>query len=319
MVLGADAFKGVFSILPSCATSNADKADAKNTVDKESLRTLVANLVDDGVHGIITTGSMGEVHAVNWEEHKEIIDTVIDVVNDRVPVLVGTWAPNTRESIMKTKYAADAGADGVMNGPPQYVEPTVDNTIQYYKDLNDYCPDMAIMIYSNPGVFRVTIPVARYEQIMEEVPNVVAVKETISSLRRMLVEAWMCKDKISFMSHSSLLYPCMTFGFTGAWDPTWVNCGPGPVLKLYDACEKKDWETAKAIAEDFRRLDLVFEKVLTHSFGQYQVNWEHLLLNAAGYVQTGPSRRPFVHVPDGVKKAAEVMAEEYKKMVAKWK
>jgi hydratase-aldolase len=220
---------------------------------------------------------------------------------------------------MKTKYAADAGADGVMNGPPHYIEPTVENTIQYYRDLSDACPSMAIMIYHNPGVFRVTIPVERYEEIMQ-IPNVVAVKETLYDLSRMMLEAWMCRGRISFMCHSSLLYPCMMFGFTGAWDPTWVNCGPGPVLRSYEACERKDWVTAMKISDDFRKLDLIYRKAMNgYDFNRYQVNWEHLLLNAAGYIQTGPARRPFVHVPETVKKAAEISAEEYKKMAAKWK
>jgi len=319
MVLGPERFRGVFSILPSPATQDAYSPLAKDTVNRDALRTLVNNLIEAGVHGIITTGSMGEAHTLLWEEHKVLIDTVVDAVNGRVPVIIGTWAPNTRESIMKTRYARDAGADGVMNGPPHYIEPTVENTIQYYRDLADACPEMAIMIYHNPSVFRITIPVERYEEIMK-IPNVVAVKETLYDLPRMMLEAWLCKGRISFMCHSSLLYPCMMFGFTGAWDPTWVNCGPEPVLKLYKACEERDWEKAKKISEDFIKLDLVQRKALgNYSFSQYQVNWEHLLLNAAGYVQTGPARRPFAHVPEAVRKAAETVAEEYKKIRSKYK
>lgn len=319
MVLGPEKFKGVFPIVPSCSTADAYKATARNTFDKKSFSDLIRRQVDDGVHGIITTGSMGEAHTLLWEEHKELIDTVVDVVNGRVPVIIGTWAPNTRESIMKTKYAADAGADGVMNGPPHYIEPTVENTIQYYRDLAENCPDMAIMVYSNPSIFRVTIPVERYEEIMT-IPNVVAVKETIWDINRSLLEAWMCRGKISFMTYSPLLFPFMMFGFTGCWDPIFVNCGPGPVLKYYDACVKKDWETAKKISDDFQRIDLIQRKALIgYDFVKYQVNWGHIIANASGYAKTGPTRRPFYHVPEPVKKAAETVAQEYLKMVEKWK
>jgi hydratase-aldolase len=177
-------FKGVYALIPACATPDAHMWSSTDTINVESQRSLVSNLIEDGADGIITTGSTGECHTLLWNEQQKLFETVVDEANGRVPVITGTWAPNTREAIMKTRYAVDIGVDGIMNGPPQYVEPTVDNTIQYYKDLAEACPNTAIMIYHNPNAFRVTIPVERFTQIKEEIPTVLSMKESMADIDR---------------------------------------------------------------------------------------------------------------------------------------
>jgi hypothetical protein len=54
-------------------------------------------------------------------------------------------------------------------------------------------------------------------------------------------------------------------------------------------------------------------------FQPIPINWEHLLLNVAGYVQTGPARRSFAYVPEAVRKVDGTVAEEYKKIRSKYK
>jgi len=318
--VSAKEFKGVFPILPTCSTKDAQSLYSTNTVDIEAMKDLTERLIEAGVHGIIALGSMGEVHTVLWEEYKAVIDALVDTVNGKVPLIIGCWAPNTREAVKKAKYVMDAGGDGIMAAPPHYLKPSIENAIQFFRDLADACPDLAIMIYHNPMVFRYRIPIEKWEDLME-IPNVVAVKETDNNLPRMMVEAYLCKDKISFMCHSILLFPCMLFGFTGAWDPLWVNCGPEPILKLYKACEENNWDLARKITEDFIKLSIYEVKVLQGYdwLESYQVDWEHLVLNAAGYVYTGEPRRPFVHVPEQIIKAAEALGKEYRKIVEKWK
>ncbi|MEM3714192.1 MAG: hypothetical protein QXF82_04510 [Nitrososphaeria archaeon] len=60
------------------------------------------------------------------------------------------------------------------------------------------------MTYCNPTVFRLTIVVERYEAIMK-ISNVVAVKEILYDLPRIVLETYMYKGKISFMYHSPLI------------------------------------------------------------------------------------------------------------------
>jgi hydratase-aldolase len=320
MVLGPDKFKGVFALVPACATPDAHKWEAVDTFDKDSFSTLVDRLIRDGVHGVMTTGSMGEGHTLLWEEQKRLFETVVDVVNGRVPVIMGTWAPNTREAIVKSRYAADIGADGVLSGPPHYEKLSVDNVVQYYKDLSEACPDIAIVIYHNPSVFRVTIPVERYVQIMEEIPNAVAVKETLSDTFRVRAEAELCKGKIGFMAMENNLMEAMKCGFTGCWS-VYVNMNPKPTLRLYEACVKKEWKTAREITAAFNAIWAKVNSILEQNgldFFSYEENIMHIMVNESGYAKTGPARRPFAIVPEAVEKAAKLISQEHKEIVKKF-
>jgi hydratase-aldolase len=301
MVLKYDDFKGVYALIPACATPDAHKWSSKNTINVEAQRSLVNRLIEDGVNGIITTGSTGEY--------------------GRVPVLTGTWAPNTRESIMKTRYAVDAGVDGIMNGPPQYVEPTVDNTIQYYKDLAESCPNTTIMIYHNPNAFRVTIPVERFTEIKEKIPTVLSMKESMADLDRMKALAKVAGDKICFMTYEPFAMEAMQHGFGGIWSAHSICMGPEPVLKLYQSIIKKDWEPAKAITDECMEIyNRFFEKMGGFQvFMKYQVNAMHECVNAAGYAQAGPARPPFTHTPEFVLEACRAHARDWRNLVEKWK
>lgn len=320
MVLKYDDFRGVYALVPACATPDAHKWSAEATIDVEAQRELVNRLIEDGVHGIITTGSTGECHTLLWEEQKTLFDTVVDAVDGRVPVLTGTWAPHTRESIAKTRYAFDIGADGVMNGPPQYVEPTVENTIQYYRDLADACPEMTVMIYHNPGAFRVTLPVERFEEI-KEIPNVVAMKESLPDLDRMKALADTAGDKICFMTYEPFAMEAMRHGFGGIWSAHSICMGPEPVMRLYDSIVGEDWQTAGAITRECNEIyDRFFEGMGGFQvFLKYQVNAMHECVNAAGYARSGPARPPFTHVPEIVRTACRAHARDWRQLVERWK
>jgi hydratase-aldolase len=321
LVLRYDDFKGVYALIPASATEDAYRWSARDTIDEEATRELVDKLIEDGVHGIITTGSTGECHTLLWEEQKKLFETVVDAVNSRVPVLTGTWAPNTRESIEKTRYAADVGSDGVMNGPPQYVEPTVENTIQYYKDLGDACPDMTIMIYHNPGAFRVTLPEECFVRISEEIPNVVAMKESLADLGRMRRLAELVGDKICLMTYEPFAAEALRFGFGGIWSAHSICMGPEPVLRLHDSIVKGDWDTAKKISEACMEIYVrFFERMGGFDvFLRYQVNAMHECVNAARYGRAGPARPPFTHVPEEVINSCRLHAAEWRQLVERWR
>jgi len=74
-------------------------------VDKTSLRKLVHYLIDGGVYGIVVLGSTGEFPAMTESMRQEVIETALDEVNGKVPVLIGCGEPGTRRTIEQVKAA----------------------------------------------------------------------------------------------------------------------------------------------------------------------------------------------------------------------
>ncbi|MFC7655274.1 dihydrodipicolinate synthase family protein [Pseudonocardia benzenivorans] len=289
--------KGLWAFVPACSTPDAADVHAVNTIDTDALLSLVDRLVRDGADGIVTTGSAGESHTLTTEEYRTLVATVVETVNGRVPVFVGASTLNTRDSIERARLIADLGADGIMSGPPMYLPQTPENAVQYYKDLAEAVPELAIMIYQNPHAFRITLPPAAFRELAQ-VKNVVALKQTSMDIFNVLGAIKAVKDKMAVLVLDQLMYPAMMFGAAGGWSID-VCMGPWPALSLRDACQRGDWTEAAAIADQMqapmRSLGLTMEE-----FQAMQSAWWKIAVDVAGYGRAGAARPPFVHIPEAV-------------------
>ena len=73
--------------------------------------------------GIIINGSTGEFVSLSKEERFKMVETVLKEVNGRIPVIVGTAAETTKETIEFTKHAETHGADCTLIINSYYCKP----------------------------------------------------------------------------------------------------------------------------------------------------------------------------------------------------
>ncbi|MEL7232937.1 MAG: dihydrodipicolinate synthase family protein, partial [Chloroflexota bacterium] len=111
---------GIFNIL-------ATPFDAEQAVDYDSLRNLVNFQLDKGAYGLTILGVLGEAAKLSVDERTQVMQTVIETVNGRVPVVVGTSHPDTPTCVDLSKAAFAGGADGVMIAPPPMTDATDDD------------------------------------------------------------------------------------------------------------------------------------------------------------------------------------------------
>src|SRR5688572_8725283 len=109
--------KGIFNIL-------ATPFDEHLAVDTTSLKRLVELQLHWGAQGLTILGVLGEAHKLSVEERRLVLDTVMETVNGRVPVVVGTSHADTATCIALSTAAFQAGASGVMIAPPRMDKPT---------------------------------------------------------------------------------------------------------------------------------------------------------------------------------------------------
>ncbi|WP_166821651.1 dihydrodipicolinate synthase family protein [Brevibacterium limosum] len=121
-----------------------------SAIDVDGIRRQVDHIVAGGVHGLVPGGSTGEFTALTVEERKASNRAYIDAAAGRVPVVAGTGALNTAETIELTRDAKDAGADAVMIVPPFYDAPDFDALIAHYASVTE-AVDIPIMYYNIPA------------------------------------------------------------------------------------------------------------------------------------------------------------------------
>ena len=169
-------FSGSFTVMVTPFSEDGSK------VDHSTLRRFVDWQISNGVPGLIPLGSTGEFLSITDEERREIVTTIIQQVDGRVPVLIGTADEWTDKAVRYSREAEELGASGVMIVPPYYASPTGDELYAHYQRISDAI-SIPIMVYNNPNTANVDLTpdlLARLSQI----ENVDYVKESSGDISR---------------------------------------------------------------------------------------------------------------------------------------
>ncbi|RMF41262.1 MAG: dihydrodipicolinate synthase family protein [Alphaproteobacteria bacterium] len=124
--------------------------DAGGGIDRDKLAEHIEYLIGEGVHGLISGGSTGENYAQTVAERIEIARFTHERIGGRLPLLVGTGAMLTSDSIALARAAREMGADGLLLASPPYAVPT-DRENALNALAIDRAADLPIMLYNYPG------------------------------------------------------------------------------------------------------------------------------------------------------------------------
>ncbi len=152
-----------------------------DVIDEEAFRRHIAWQIKGGVAALVVLGTTGENPTVTHDERRRLVDLAVDEAAGRVPVIVGTGTNATRESIVFSREAAEAGADGLLVVGPYYNKPTQEGFQKHVAAIAD-ATDCPIILYNVPGRTSFNITAETVLRLAEEVPSVAGVKEASGSL-----------------------------------------------------------------------------------------------------------------------------------------
>jgi len=156
------------------------------SVDWAGFEKNVAFQVDQGITGLVPTGTTGESPTLTWEEHDSVVDAVIKASAGRCLVIAGTGSNSTREALRGSQHAAASGADALLlvdcyyNGPS-----TLELRREYHGAIAAACPDCTVIPYVIPGRSGTALSPEDLAILAREHPNVSAVKEATGDVERM--------------------------------------------------------------------------------------------------------------------------------------
>jgi 4-hydroxy-tetrahydrodipicolinate synthase len=170
----------------------------KGKVDEKALGDLIEWHIAQGTNAIVPCGTTGESATLDYKEHFRVIDFTVKTVNKRVPVIAGTGANSTDETIEITKHAKKSGADAALLVSPYYNKPTQEGLYRHYKAVAKEV-NIPIVLYNVPGRTAVNIlpsTVAR----LAEIKNIVAIKEATGDMKQVSEVIRLCGDRITVIS-----------------------------------------------------------------------------------------------------------------------
>lgn len=214
-------------------------------VDEKALGDLIEWHIKEGTHGIVPCGTTGESATLDYEEHYRVIQFTIEVVRRRIPVIAGTGANSTDETIMITKRAEKDGADAVLLVTPYYNKPTQEGLYRHYKRVAEET-GLPLVLYNVPGRTGVNLlpqTVAR----LAEIKNIVGIKEATGDMKQVSELIRLCGDRIAVISGDDFTtLPLLCLGGKGAISVT-ANVAPRDVANMCNAWFRGDINEAKRL------------------------------------------------------------------------
>ena len=227
-------------IIPAMVTP----IDGAGRINEASARKLVNHLIDGGVHGLFPVGSQWEAFSLTFEQKKEIIRIVIAETRGRVPVYAGTGAVTTREAMETTKMAHDLGVSAVSVITPYFLVPSQKELIVHYTTIARACPDLPILLYSNPDRTQVPFPVSTVLELAA-VDNIIGIKDSSGdmSLTGEYIRLTRGMNFHVLMGRDTLIYAALCYGAAGSICAT-GNVDPRVPVEIYEAFVAGDHKRA---------------------------------------------------------------------------
>jgi len=158
-------------------------AEGGQRVDHEALERLVARQLAGGVAGLVPCGTTGETPSLSAAEQAEVIGRVAKLAAGRAVVIAGAGGNATDKTIATARAARAAGADGVMIVTPYYNKPSQAGMRAHFAAVAG-AVDCPVVVYNIPGRSVVDLSADSTEQLCEEAPNVVAIKDATGGVQR---------------------------------------------------------------------------------------------------------------------------------------
>ena len=215
---------------------------AAGRVDLAMFRDLVAWQIEQGSHALVPCGTTGEGATLTTDEHRQVIETAVEVAAGRVRILAGCGSNDTAQAVALTKAARDAGADAALHVPPYYNRPNQDGVILHLSAVAEV--GMPIVLYNVPARTVTDIGVETMGRLAK-LPHVIGVKDATGNLARVALQRIACgPDFVQLSGNDDMALGFNAMGGVGCVSVT-ANVAPKLCAEFQEAA--RDGDRAKAI------------------------------------------------------------------------
>ena len=213
-------------------------------LDEAKVRELVELHASHGTDGIVPCGTTGESPTLSHDEHKRVVEVVIEAARGRLKVVAGTGSNSTAEAIDLTRHAERAGAAGALVVNPYYNKPTQDGLYRHFRAVAEAVA-IPILVYNIQSRTAVNVETGTLERLVRDVKNVLGVKEASGSLDQMSQVIAACGPDFSVLSgDDNLTLPLLAIGGHGVVSVI-ANILPRETAEMVHAALEGDWKRAR--------------------------------------------------------------------------
>ncbi|MBN2215493.1 MAG: 4-hydroxy-tetrahydrodipicolinate synthase [Bacteroidales bacterium] len=155
------------------------------SIDFKSLEKLLQHVTGYGADFIVALGTTGESVTLSGDEKKAVVNYVTDVVDKRLPVVVGMGGNNTQDIVHSIKKWDFDGINAILSVTPYYNKPSQNGLFMHFKSIAEISP-VPVIIYNVPGRTSSNISAETTIKLAREVKNIVAIKEASGNMSQIM-------------------------------------------------------------------------------------------------------------------------------------
>ncbi|WP_062054610.1 dihydrodipicolinate synthase family protein [Aquimarina longa] len=215
-------------VMPAVTT----KFTKDDTLDLAMFTININTQLEAGVHGIILGGTLGEASTLSNDEKRILVKTTVDIVKDKVPVIMNIAEQTTKGAIEAAKKAKEDGASGLMMLPPMRYTAGDRETVVYFKEVAQ-STDLPIMVYNNPVDYKIEVTLDMFEELLK-LENIQAVKESTRDISNITRIKNRFGDRLKILSGvDTLALESLLMGADG-WVAGLVDAFPEETVAIYE-------------------------------------------------------------------------------------
>jgi 4-hydroxy-tetrahydrodipicolinate synthase len=239
-----DWFRGIF---PALVTP----FDERDQVDEMAYRALI-QFVLPYVNGVVPCGTTGEFSYLTAQERKRVIEICVDEIAGRVPVVAGTGAKSTRETVELTAWAKEVGAAGALVVAPYFLKPNFNEVYDHFKAVNEV--GLPVVLYNIPQCAGTHFKWWTGEGMALDFDNAIGIKDSSGDIAFLDAMFEKIKGQVGiFVGHDEVVQPALAGGCDGAILAS-ANLIPDVWQEIYQATLARDLATAQEWQRKIQKL-----------------------------------------------------------------
>jgi len=207
---------------------------------KEHIRWIVNSGVREGTGVIMAAGGVGEGYFLSFEEHRRVMEALVEAADGKVPTMTGVFELSTRSAVERIKYAERVGVDFIQLNPPHYMKPSDEDVFIHYKMIND-ATGLGIMVYNTPWCTQGYEITPELLNRLTPLENLVAVKWSSFDVNNFLRGLRLFADKFNFIDNQGLFSLGYMLGMKG-FISFIGNFAPKVELHLWELLKQRKYE-----------------------------------------------------------------------------
>jgi len=237
--MGAIRFAGIYPAVPTAFTAQGD-------LDLGAQAAIVDWLLSCRVHGIFGIGSQGESFALSFEERSRLTRAYVQAVRGRVPVMIGTGAVTTADTVALSRDAEANGADALSVITPYFVKLTQGEIAAHYRAVLR-AVRIPVLAYTNPARTGNNVAPETAAALAREFAHFVGIKDSTGDLSQVLTYTTVCPQGFAvFVGRDTLIFSALVNALPGAVAAT-ASAAPELAVGIYDAVRGGDLEAGRAL------------------------------------------------------------------------